>query len=151
MTENVCEYGSRWTALVATELRAVAQEDSSRGRWRQRRPQHWWSNNTLHDDAPRHEHCRDSQWWQGHRSSRYPMFIGAQLAVDIIVRFALALWDGNSQGRPGSTESCAPEPSVAWLLSLKKREENGTRKLSACGGCQNVPQERISERFRHRH
>ena len=32
MTENVCEYGSRWTALVATELRAVAQEDSSRGR-----------------------------------------------------------------------------------------------------------------------
>ena len=58
---------------------------------------------------------------------------------------------GRQQPGAARLDGVASEPSVAWLLSLKKREENGARKLSACGGCQNVPQERISERFRHRH
>ena len=65
-----------------------------------------------------------------------PLFFGAQLAVDITVRCALA-----ADGTPGSTEPCAPElgrtrngrtqnssvaTGVVWSLSLSKRE----RKLS---------------------
>ena len=44
------------------------------------------------------------------------------MAVDIIVRFALALWDGNSQGRPGSTESHQSRVSLGCCRSRNGRK-----------------------------